>query len=286
MYSASSSLRAWTLRLPSVVFISFLRSLKLSESLTASALTMPSRRRSWISLSSASARAEDTGLASGFPRTVRKSPVTPGRRSSRAVPCLATVPPRKRNPEAYVQTAESRRHYPVVPRLRRKKSERSGQHEAESHYRHHLDRERSAGHHGRTIEKQPRSGNRVHETGPVEDDGEESSDQDGRREAQYELPAGTRYERNVRSARFSNDCPQHYHRREHCRGHPDVKRLKHRLLRRPNRGCHRRDHPYRYHSPAGDGRKRPGSLHRVTDERKVVHCAHVKRGRLWCRLAM
>src|SRR5215467_3532217 len=45
-YSASSSLRAWTLRFPSVVLRTRLRSLKLSESLVASALTMPSRIRS------------------------------------------------------------------------------------------------------------------------------------------------------------------------------------------------------------------------------------------------
>ena len=52
--AASSSLRAWTLRLPSVVCSSRLRSLNVSRSLTASALTMPRRRRSWMSRSSSS----------------------------------------------------------------------------------------------------------------------------------------------------------------------------------------------------------------------------------------
>ena len=46
MYWASSSLRAWTLRLPSVVSSRRFRSLNDRRSLTASALTMPRRSRS------------------------------------------------------------------------------------------------------------------------------------------------------------------------------------------------------------------------------------------------
>ena len=46
MYAASSSLRAWTLRFPSVVCSSRFSSLNVSRSLTASALTMPRRSRS------------------------------------------------------------------------------------------------------------------------------------------------------------------------------------------------------------------------------------------------
>ena len=48
---ASSSFRACTLRLPSVVSSRRLSSLNVRRSLTASALMMPSRRRSWISRS-------------------------------------------------------------------------------------------------------------------------------------------------------------------------------------------------------------------------------------------
>ena len=43
MYSASSNFRACTLRLPSVVFISSLSSLKVRDWLAARALTIPSR---------------------------------------------------------------------------------------------------------------------------------------------------------------------------------------------------------------------------------------------------
>src|SRR5687767_2889275 len=104
-----------------------------------------------MSLSRASERAEETGLPSGLPRSVRKSPVTPGRRSSRTVPCLATVPPRNRDSEAYVEAAESQSHYPVVPRLRCEQRERPSKHETESHDGHDLDRERTTGDYGRTI---------------------------------------------------------------------------------------------------------------------------------------
>src|SRR5438309_6074575 len=56
MYCASSSLRACTLKLPSVVLRSAFSSLKVNASFTASALTMPSRTRSWIRRSSSAAR--------------------------------------------------------------------------------------------------------------------------------------------------------------------------------------------------------------------------------------
>src|SRR6266550_3791008 len=117
-----------------------------------------------MSLSSASARAEATGFASTLPRTVRKSPVTPGLRSSRAVPCLATVPPRYRNSKADVETAESGGHDPVVPRLRGEQGQGSGEHEAEAHHGYDLDRERTTSDDGRTIEKQPHPGNRFDQT--------------------------------------------------------------------------------------------------------------------------
>ena len=48
MYLASSSLRAWTLKFPSVVLSNFFRSLKVSDELAARALIIPKRMRSWI----------------------------------------------------------------------------------------------------------------------------------------------------------------------------------------------------------------------------------------------
>src|SRR5881397_3869217 len=82
--------------------------LKLNDSLTASALTMPRRTRSWISLSSSAAREPPRSLLS------------PCSTASvfRAAPCLATVPPSNDHAEPDVQAAEPRGHEPVAPRRR------------------------------------------------------------------------------------------------------------------------------------------------------------------------
>src|ERR1700674_824961 len=103
-----------------------------------------------MSLSSASAR-EDAGDApSDLPRTVRKL-LTLGRRSSRAVPCLATVPPGDRDSESDVQAAEGSRHDPVVPRRGSKYGQGAGEHEEDSHTRHNLHGKGAASHDGRPI---------------------------------------------------------------------------------------------------------------------------------------
>src|SRR5438132_1187500 len=105
MYCASSSLRACTLKLPSVVLRSAFSSLKVNASFTASALTMPSRTRSWIRRSSSAARKARSprggaATASGF----------------RTAPDLATVPPCDNPAEHDVQAAESARQAPGSPR--------------------------------------------------------------------------------------------------------------------------------------------------------------------------
>src|SRR5438128_2432163 len=104
MYCASSSLRARTLKLPSVVLRSAFSSLKVNASFTASALTMPRRTRSWISRSSSAARSARSprgggATASGF----------------RTAPDLATVPPCDDPAEHDVQAAEAGRQAPVSP---------------------------------------------------------------------------------------------------------------------------------------------------------------------------
>src|SRR5947209_634867 len=104
MYCASSSLRACTLKLPSVVLRSAFSSLKVNASFTASALTMPRRTRSWISRSSSAARRARSprgggATASGF----------------RTAPDLATVPPCDDPAEHDVQAAEAGRQAPVSP---------------------------------------------------------------------------------------------------------------------------------------------------------------------------
>src|SRR5256886_14162332 len=152
-YDASSSLRACTLRLPSVVLRSALSSLKLKLSLTASALTMPRRTRSWISRSSSPVR----GLAPG------RAPATSRSAASAflAVPCLATVPPSNDRAEHDVQRAEPRRHQPVSPRRRSEQGGGADGHETDAHDGNDADRERAPGHEPGAVQQQPGSGERA-----------------------------------------------------------------------------------------------------------------------------
>src|ERR1039457_4848362 len=108
-YSASSSRRACTLRLPSVVCNSFLSSLKLRESLTARALTIPKRIRSWMmrsrfgrALSRVSRSA--IGLAPLSGRVLGE-----GEWFGRAIAVLATVPPGDYDSKRDVDHAEPQR---------------------------------------------------------------------------------------------------------------------------------------------------------------------------------
>src|ERR1700694_4088282 len=123
-----------------------------------------------MSLSSASARDEDADAPSDLPRTVRKL-LTFGRRSSRAVPCLATVPPGDRDSKADVQAAEGGRHDPVVPRRRSKNGESTGEHEADSHHRHDLHGKSAASHDSCPIQQKTHARNHAYEPGAEEHDG-------------------------------------------------------------------------------------------------------------------
>src|SRR5262249_57845910 len=108
MYWASSSLRVCTLRLPSVVLSSFFKSLKLSDWLTARALTIPSRILSWMSRSSCAGPRLGAALATSLiSRSLRC-------RSLESACCLATIPPGYYDSENYVEPAESRRHEPIA----------------------------------------------------------------------------------------------------------------------------------------------------------------------------
>src|SRR5688572_3234892 len=157
MYPASSSLRACTLRLPSVVFIKFFRSLKVSDSLAASALIIPRRRRSWIKRSRLGAAlfslAGDACVlgtsATGFWGTVFF-----------AVECLATVFPHNNCTKNQVQAAETGSHKPIT-KLRSEKCDGAQRHETNSHDRHHLDGVHSAGDYARTVKEQPHAGDCV-----------------------------------------------------------------------------------------------------------------------------
>src|SRR5512132_4177773 len=107
-----------------------------------------------MSLSRMSARTDEAGPMSDFPRTVRKSP-TLGRRSSRAVPCLATVPPRDQNSKRNVKPPKRRSHDPVVPRRWGEEGKRSCQHEADAHDGNDSDGKRAASHDARAVEEEP-----------------------------------------------------------------------------------------------------------------------------------
>src|SRR5437764_105318 len=151
-YDASSSLRACTLRLPSVVLRSALSSLKLRLSLTASALTMPRRTRSWISRSSSPVRGATAARARATSRSAASAFL--------AALCLATVPPGNESAEHDVQRAEARRHQPVSPRRRSEQRHGAEGHEADAHDGNDADRERAPGHEPGAVQQQPGSGER------------------------------------------------------------------------------------------------------------------------------
>src|SRR5262249_4890315 len=147
MYWASSSLRAWTLRFPSVVFRSFLRSLNVSVSLTASALTMPRRIRSWMSRSNSGADAGDRAPAPCLDERGASDPSRAWRRarSPCAVACLATVPPGDEDSESDQHQAEPGGHERVPPCRRGEERRRTDRHDHEAHEGHDLHGHRAAG---------------------------------------------------------------------------------------------------------------------------------------------
>src|ERR1035437_1137841 len=143
-YPASSSLRAWTLRLPSEVSSSFLSSLKVSESLTVSALRIPRRRRSWIRRSTLDAPPTAS-------RTGRLS------RSRRTVLDLPAIFHRDHSSKNQMQPAEPNRQEHLVP-SRQEERHRAHEHETGAHYGHDAHRRRPAGTHRGAIEQQPHTG--------------------------------------------------------------------------------------------------------------------------------
>src|SRR5262245_37571092 len=168
MYPASSSFRACTLRLPSVVCSRPFSSLNVSDSFAARALTIPSRIRSWIRRSSA------PGVASvAFPRTPRNGSFSSSRfrappRGSGAAACLATVPPRDLDPEHDVNHPKPGYHQPLSGSRGREQRCRPEYHETESHHRNDPNGERSAGYHRGSVKKQPDTRQQVVRADPEE----------------------------------------------------------------------------------------------------------------------
>src|SRR5215217_3103912 len=98
-------------------------SLKASDSFTASALTIASRTRSWISRSSSGAADSDP------PATLRRrSAALP-----RAILASATVPPRDHRSEPHVQGAEAHGHEGVTPPRGGEERRDTQEHGAEPH---------------------------------------------------------------------------------------------------------------------------------------------------------
>src|SRR5476649_219582 len=173
-YPASSSLRAWTLRLPSVVSSSFFSSLKVRESLTASALSIPRRRRSWTSRSS---------LGASPTTSSRKGRLS---RSRRAVFCLAAIFHRDHDAEDYVQAYKTGGQQHVIP-AGQQQGDRPDQHEAGAHQGHHPNRRVAARNNCGAIKQQPDAGQKARNTGPEKHGRQDGPGQHRRRKARDEL---------------------------------------------------------------------------------------------------
>src|SRR5262245_61936422 len=152
MYCASSSRRACTLRLPSLVLSNDLSSLNVSDSFTARALAMPRRTRSWITRSSEGV--PSTGYVTRISRPPPLTRLRPAP-SGRDAVFLATVAPRDQGAEDDVQGAESDRQVAVAPPGRAEQRGRAEQYERDSHGGHDAHRECAAGGDPGAVEEQP-----------------------------------------------------------------------------------------------------------------------------------
>src|SRR6266516_1451744 len=267
MYCASSSRRAWTLKLPSVVLSRALSWLKLRASFTASALTMPRRTRSWISRSSSAARDP--------PRSLFRPCSTAS--VFLAAPCLATVPPSNDHPEHDVETAEPRGHETVRPRRRPEQRHGADEHEADPHDGDDPDRKRAPRHEPRAVQQQPRAGERVRQAGAVQHHGQETADHHRGQKTQAEPSPRPGQDGIVHRVRLP-DHGRAADRERHDRftqpgGEPQLWRA----LARGEERRGERGGPDRHLSPARHRGERSRALHRLPDEAEVVERAVVQR---------
>src|SRR5690349_9913065 len=269
MYCASSSLRAWTERLPSDVPIICLSSLKESDSWTASALTIPRRRRSWIRRSIA-AGAE--GFAPSSLRSLGASLFAAGLRSPIVVP---------RDPETEddVQAAEAGRHPRVAPRGRREQRAHAEEHEAGAHDLHRERRERTGGDDAGAVAQEPRAGEDVEEPGSPEPERQARARRDRRDESGSEARGRSSEERVAALAELVRHVRRADEQREERGADPGDEPAD---LRRGLPGGERgeeRDPSHEDAAPAGDGGERGGALHGRADEPQVVARPGVQGGR-------
>src|SRR5687767_833965 len=279
-YPASSSFRAWTLRLPAVAPSSRCRSLNASESFAARALTIPSRIRSWIRRSRRSAGAARSTADRPVPAPDRRAGVRLAARGS------ATVPPRDRDAEHREQPAESRSQERVAPCRRGGERDQAEHEEAPPHSAYERDRERATGDNRRAEEQEPGPGQEVVLPSPHERGGQDRPDEKRRREARPESPAHAGKERRPPPAGLLEDPDRRDGDRDHGFDEPDAEPAQAiGLARGDDRGAERRradDHL----RPAGHRREGAGGLHRLPDEPEVlddVRADVARRGRGWVR---
>src|SRR5258705_9985641 len=104
-----------------------LSSLKVSVALTASALTIPSRMRSWMMRSS---RAVAWALSPATLSSVREAPRRP---APATAPALATVPPRDQCAEDDVEQPEAGSHREGEPAGGQEQRQAAGEQEGQAH---------------------------------------------------------------------------------------------------------------------------------------------------------
>ena len=198
---ASSSLRACTLRLPSVVLQQRLELVEVSDSTAASALTMPSRMRWWMRLSrgppARPGRAR-RGRGGALPRGA----VVPDRPRRAAAFESATVPPRHEHPEGRVQSAEARDHELSGPRRREKQRRRAEDHEPGPDEGDDPDGQGAGRHEAGAVEEQPEPGSRASSPARPSAAVRMAPETTRGREAQPELPQPAPHERLTGAARL------------------------------------------------------------------------------------
>src|SRR5213078_987254 len=263
MYSASSSLRAWTLRLPSLALSSALSSLNVRLSRTASALTIASRTRSWIS------RSSSAGAGCGFVFTARSASA----RVSRAVLLLATVPPCDHKTKHDVEAAKSSGHEPGPPAERREQRRGPEHHEAGAHERDHADRERAGRRYRGAVEQQPRSRHQREQLRPVQRDRQQRADQKRREEAEAEAPRRSREQRVVCGACLLDQRRSADHHGEDRFAEPHREPISGARLAQPQPGGGQGGASDDDHSPTRHRRERACAFHGGADELQVVERA-------------
>src|SRR5687768_332740 len=266
-YPASSSLRAWTLTLPSVVFRIAFISLNVSDGFTASALTIERRVFSWMSRSKSG-----IDVSTGCRRGATASAIL------RAA--LATVPPRDHDSECDVQPAEACAEEHVPHAHRDEAGQHAHDHETDPHHRHDRDRERTTADERSAVEQEPRR--RQHRVQPrVSEEVRQCGAGGDRREVAAEKTSRRGpVERDVRAPRLTEHRDRRDRRRDDRAPEPSQQpspRPRERV--RQHRG---RDggEPHSHATPPGDRRERRGALHRLPDIAEVAESVLVNRGRI------